>query len=453
MALRALLLLVACLLTLRGAAQTPDAEAQAAAEYAARAGRTVATLAGDSLAGRGYGPADGARRAARYLASRFRALGLEPLGDSAGHSYYQHFTLPVNTFPGPMGVVLIGGRQRPALRPGYDVIAAPDCPSVQCGGRIAVFDTAWLTLDSATLARRLRPRSLRGRVLVLRAQDEKRLPGLGLAARRWVASARAVLVLEPRKLTASLAPRQRSQPWLRVLDSAWRRGPVPRRAIPYVTAHLEPAYPAMNIVGRLRGTGATRADSILLVTAHSDHLGQQGPDVTFYGANDNASGTAMLLELMTWFNVHRPRHDWVFIAFGAEEAGLVGSQWSAAHPPVPLPTIRFLLNLDLEGFGDGATVVNATLHPRRFRLLDSLSRAAPAPAAAPPFVLKQRGRAANSDHYPFSERGVPACFVYSRGGPGYYHDVRDRPATLDLARAYGLYYRLRDFLIVLDTAP
>ena len=368
-----------------------------------------------------------------------------------GQSYYQHFTLPINTFPRPMGLILDAQR---ALRPGYEVIAAPDCPPVHCGGRVVVLDTAWFTLDSAVLTKRLRPRSLRGRVLVLRAADEKRLPKLPLAARRWIASATAVLVREPKKLTASLAQRQARQPWLRVLDSAWTRGPAPRQAIPYVTSRFEPAYPAMNVIGRVRGTEPS--DSVLVVTAHYDHLGQQGPDVTFYGANDNASGTAMLLELARHFGEHRPRHDVLFIAFGAEEAGLVGSQWCAAHPPVPLDRIRFLLNLDLEGFGDkGATVVNATLHPRRFRLLDSLRRdTIHYPLAVPPLpALKQRGRAANSDHYPFSERGVPAFFVYSLGGPGYYHDVRDRPATLHLTDAYALYALLRAFLTTLNERP
>lgn len=445
----AIALTAALLLPVVGRAQTiaPDS----AAAYAARAGRTVAALASDAFAGRGYGPADGARKAARYLADRFRALELEPLGDSAGRSYYQHFALPINTFPGPVGILV--GRSRAArhtyaVRPGHAVVAAPDCPSVNGGGRVVALDTAWFTLDSAVVAKRLRPHSLRNRILAVRAQDEKRLARLPLAARRWVASARAVVVREPKKLTASLARRQGPQPRFHVLDTAWTRNGTPRRATVYAHARFEPSYPALNVVGRLRGTGPS--DSVLVVTAHYDHLGQQGPNVTFYGANDNASGTALLLELARHFRTHRPRHDVLFVAFGAEEAGLVGSEWFAEHPSVPLARIRFLLNLDLEGFGDkGATVVNATLHPRRFRQLDSLNctRGNLLP------TLKQRGRGANSDHFPFSERGVPAFFVYGLGGPGHYHDVLDRPATLDLKSAASLYALLREFLTSLDARP
>lgn len=445
--------MIAVLLTSRCPAQTADPDPQGS--YLRRTTRTVAALAGDSLAGRGYGPADGARKAARYLAGRFRELGLEPMGDSVGHSYYQHFTLSANTFPGPVHLIVGQGGGRRALRPGYEFIAAPDCPSVNGGGRVVTLDTAWFGLDSGLIAKRLHPRSLAKCVLTLRVRDEKRFSKLPLAARRWVASARAVLVREPRKLTASVAQRQGRQPWLRVLDSAWIRAAPIRRATLYVNARFEPVYPAMNVVGRVRGTGPDASDSVLIVTAHYDHLGQQGPDVTFYGANDNASGTAMLLEVARWFaGHHRPKHDILFIAFGAEEAGLVGSEWCAAHPPVPLSRIRFLLNLDLEGFGDqGATVVNATLHPRQFTLLDSLPEPTPGTMATPIPGFRRRGRAANSDHYPFSARGVPAFFVYSLGGPGYYHDVRDRPGSLDLSSAYLLYWRLRNFLIALDAQP
>jgi aminopeptidase YwaD len=440
--------LVCLHVSLNGYAQQDEQQefATERARYVTRATATIATLAGDSLAGRGYGPADGARRAAHYLAKRFRALGLEPFGDSVGRSYFQHFPLPVNTFHGKLALAL---NKRP-LRPGLDFIAAPECPSVRVGGKICVFDTTWYGLDSVTLAKRLRPRSLRGQILVLRARDEKRLAKLPIMVRRWVETASAVLVRHP-KLTASVAQEQARQPWLYILDSAWARQPHPPvKGEIRVDARFEPAYPAMNVVGRMRGTG--QSDSVLLVTAHYDHLGQQGSQVTFYGANDNAAGSAMLLELANHFREHPPRHDLMFIAFSAEEAGLVGSQWYTKHPAVPLSRSRFLLNLDLEGFGDkGITVVNATIHPRAFALLRQLNDSAGLVAGQPLLpVVKPRGRAANSDHFPFSALGVPAFFGYSLGGPGYYHDVRDRPATLHLTDAYAIFRLFSRFLTALD---
>ena len=415
-----------------------------AARYAVRAGVTVAALAGDTLAGRGYGPADGARRAARYLAGRFAKLQLEPYGDSAGRSYYQHFTLPVNTFPGDLDLRLDDLK----LRPGLDFIAAPDCPTAHVQGRLLVLDSTWFYLDSADVLYHLKPRSLAGNILVISADDEDLLPTLPRAIRAWVASAAAVLVLEPEKLTASLARRQKTQPWIRVLDEAWRRAGSPRSASLNVNARLEPAYPALNLIGRVGGryNGQTRTDSVLIVTAHYDHLGRQGRRATFFGANDNASGAAMLLELADAIATAPLRCDVIFILFGGEEVGLLGSQWCVEHPPVPVPQISFLLNLDLEGFGDGITVVNATLFPRQFELLQDLNATAD-PGRQPLLPkLKPRGRAANSDHFPFSERDVPAFFAYSLGGPGYYHDVLDRPESLRLADAYRVYEWMSRFL-------
>ncbi len=169
-----------------------------------------------------------------------------------------------------------------------------------------------------------------------------------------------------------------------------------------------------------------------------------GKKVYFPGANDNASGVALLLELAAHYArpENRPACSVVFLLFGAEEAGLVGSSYFVQHPLVPLARIKFLLNLDLLGTGEqGATVVNGRVHEAAFRRLTALNDAhhyLPSLAA--------RGRAANSDHFPFSEAGVPAFFMYTRGGSAAYHDVSDRPAALSLAGFAGAFGLARDFL-------
>jgi aminopeptidase YwaD len=92
--------------------------------------------------------------------------------------------------------------------------------------------------------------------------------------------------------------------------------------------------------------------------------------------------------------------------------------------------IRFLINLDLLGTGDeGIMVVNATQYPSDFNLLDSINTSnAWLPA------VRKRGKAANSDHYWFSEAGVPAFFIYTLGGITAYHDVKDVAKTLPLTK-------------------
>ena len=119
------------------------------------------------------------------------------------------------------------------------------------------------------------------------------------------------------------------------------------------------------------------------------------------------------------------------------------------HPLVPLAGIKFLLNLDLLGTGEeGATVVNGRVHEAAFARLTALNEAQHYLPR-----LTARGRAANSDHFPFSEAGVPAFFLYTRGGSLAYHDVNDRPAALSLAGFAGAYGLARDFLNGLGARP
>ena len=132
----------------------------------------------------------------------------------------------------------------------------------------------------------------------------------------------------------------------------------------------------------------------------------------------------------------------VFIAFSGEEAGLMGSRWFVSHPLLPLSNIRFLTNLDIMGNAtDGITVVNATEQPAAFSLLNSINDSK---HYLP--VIKSRGKAANSDHYFFSEAGVPAFFIYTNGGQGYYHDVYDKPGEISFVNVPSIALMLVDFV-------
>ena len=182
-----------------------------------------------------------------------------------------------------------------------------------------------------------------------------------------------------------------------------------------------------NVVGAIRGI--EKPDSFLMITAHYDHLGQMGEEAIFYGANDNAAGVAMTLDLMRYYSQHPPRYTIVFIAFAGEEAGLLGSYYYSKFPSHNLRSTRSLVNLDLVGTGEtGMTVVNATIFPQEFALLDSINTA---DTLLP--EIRKRGKAANSDHYYFTEMGIPSFFWYQSGPRSAYHDVMDVPETLSLA--------------------
>ncbi|TGD81914.1 M20/M25/M40 family metallo-hydrolase [Hymenobacter wooponensis] len=400
-----------------------------------RARATIRTLASPALHGRGY-VQQGEHLAATYIQKRFAEIGLQPLASG----YSQPFSLPINTFPKRASLHVDGK----TLRPGYDFIAEPASGPGAITGQVFQLDTLVFSQEAAQ--QHLLSTNLRQRVLVLHQHDANRLAQLPAALQSHLLTAAARVTLVPKKLTASLAPTQQPQPQVQVLAQSW---PAQTRNIKLqLDAVLQPAYQTQNLIGYL--PGRVQPDSFLVVTAHYDHLGMLGQRTYFPGANDNASGTAMLLELAAHYarSENRPNYSLVFIAFGAEEAGLVGSNYFVDHPLMPLERIRFLINLDLLGTGaEGATVVNGRVFKQQYQLLTTLNEAGhylPSLAA--------RGRAANSDHYFFSERGVPAFFLYTRGGPTAYHDVYDQAATLPLTGFTGAFGLLRDFLNALGAS-
>lgn len=114
---------------------------------------------------------------------------------------------------------------------------------------------------------------------------------------------------------------------------------------------------AYNVVGTLYGTEA--AEDFIIIGAHFDHLGwgdggfgslYAGDSLKIhYGADDNASGTAGLLELAEYFSENRPKKDILFIAFTAEEMGLLGSDYYTKNPTVDLTSAIAMINMDMIG--------------------------------------------------------------------------------------------------------
>src|SRR5690606_5406907 len=100
---------------------------------------------------------------------------------------------------------------------------------------------------------------------------------------------------------------------------------------------------AANIIGFIPGQESSQ---IIVITAHYDHLGREG-DKIFYGADDNASGTAGLLALAAYFSTNKPKHSLMFAAVDAEELGLLGARALVKDFPFPLENVLLNINLDM----------------------------------------------------------------------------------------------------------
>ncbi|MFC5269198.1 M28 family metallopeptidase [Adhaeribacter terreus] len=259
--------------------------------------------------------------------------------------------------------------------------------------------------------------------------------------------AAAIFITHPQKLTYTVARNQNPQPQFDLLQKTV--GKTPKKVKYEVKAKFIPEYQTQNVIGFI--PGKVQSDSFIVFSAHYDHLGRISEDAYFPGANDNASGTSLLLELAHHFSKpeNQPAYSVAFMAFGAEEAGLVGSRFYVEHPLFPLQQIKFLVNLDLTGTGDaGLMVVNGKIHEKEFAQLQKLN------GEKHYFPeIKSRGKAANSDHFPFSEKGVPAFFLYTLGGTTFYHDVLDKPDALPLTKYPELFRLILDYTQFLSPKP
>ena len=385
------------------------------AQDMSRVRHTVDILASPTMHGRGY-IQRGDAKAAAYIQDRFRQMGLQPLRES----YFQPFTFPVNTITETPRLQVADQ----VLRPGQDFVANAASASGKGKAEVVVLDTTVFT--DVACARRFFNQNFKGKAIVFRQQDQQKLGQLPQPYLQKLQQAKVHVVLQPKALLTSVASQQAPVPVLEVLEQAW---PKKAKSLTFeVKAQLKQQHEAQNVIAYVEGTA--QPDSFLVFSAHYDHLGGQGKDVYFPGANDNASGVAMLLELAAHYSQpqNRPAYSVAFVAFAAEEAGLLGSFHYTEHPLFPLPQIRFLVNLDLLGTGsEGMMVVNGKVHEQEFDLLQQLNQQY---QYLP--QIRSRGKAANSDHYPFSEKGVPAFFFYTLGGTAAYHNTNDYASQLPL---------------------
>jgi len=190
--------------------------------------------------------------------------------------------------------------------------------------------------------------------------------------------------------------------------------------------------PVRNVCARLRAPGDTQDPrETLLLGAHFDHIGRgeygslagsKGRGTVHNGADDNASGTAMVLELARCLAGRREslRRDVLFVLFTGEELGLLGSKHYVEHPVVPLAQTVAMLNFDMVGRLEGGTLqIGGTgTSPVFPEILDEKNRSLRIKTQYNP------GGQAPSDNAAFYEKHVPVLFFFT-GLHGDYHRPDD----------------------------
>ena len=395
-----------------------------------QANETVQILCSDEFAGRGYVDS-GDRVAANYIVKRFKSLSLK----SFEKGYKQPFDLSVNNITSTK--LLLDNKE---LKTGFDYLVAPSSPTLS--GDYKVFHISQKMLYSNRIVKKVCKAIKRGYVPVISSFDKKDQALKKTISEIQKLSDKGPIIFLKDKLSWSVSTTQSKGVEIWMLDSVFNR--FSKDIHINITSIFVSSYESNNVVGYVEGI--EYPDSFIILCGHYDHLGKMG-DAIFYGANDNASGIAMLLDLASYFSEHPQKYSVAFIAFGGEELGLLGSLNYIRNPLIPLNRTKFVFNMDLMGDGSkGATIVNGKIYKSYFEQLTKInSEGSYLPA------IRSRGKAANSDHYFFSEAGVPSFFIYLMGDYDFYHIPQDNSFNLKLGEFYNQSFLLiRKFITELN---
>lgn len=391
----------------------------------------VSFLASDLLEGRGT-PSRGQDLAAEYIASQFRRAGLEPAGDNG---YFQ--TARFVTFED----------NRQGLR--FEVTGlGPIAPE-----KLTLQNITAISLKDAEAVKFGPDGDLTGKVVIVYAKDFATM----MRARQRMNQQKPALVV-------FTGPAVRSAPSRRNLSPADARpntasavaiaddkfaaevekaeaGSLPFRITAEIAAPVEKPVTLRNVAAILRGSDPALKDTYEMVTAHYDHLGikKDGEgDLIYNGANDDASGTASVLEIAAALATMQPhpRRSIVFVTFFGEEMGLLGSRYYGAHPLVPLAKTVADVNLEHMGrtdsdLGPHIGMVNFT----GFDFSDVTATFKRAGEATDIRVVKDEANSdpffARSDNQAMADMGVPAHTISVSYEFPDYHKVSDEWPKVD----------------------
>jgi len=441
-------------------------------------------LANDLLEGRA--PATrGGDLAALYIATQFRRLGLEPAGDSG--SYFHQ--VPIIALTGTPSLVVRGPGAAP-LRAPEDYVLWSERNEAQVtlrGGTVFVGygitapewgwdDYAGVEVKGKTVICLVNdpglydPAVFKGRIMtyygrwMYKMEEARRRGAAGIIMIHTTESAtypwgtvvgsntgeRVRLETAPTSLIVAGWIRDEAMGRLlngagldlqKLIKEAGRKGfralPLPLELEASVASAIRRTSTS-NVIGRLPGQGP-RAQEAVMIGGHYDHLGVGTPvdgDSIYNGAEDNASGTAAVLTAAEAFvkSGARPGRSILFMAFGAEESGLLGSLAFAERPTLPLADLAAVLNLDVMNL-HGVTTDIAALGADQSSLGRTFATAAKAEGLTVSVDSGAliRGSFFRSDHFPVVRRGVPALSIESgnhfRGHPEGWGEEKRREYT------------------------
>jgi hypothetical protein len=482
----------AALLTLTGIALAADVNPVA---YQAH----VRYLASDRFKGRATGSPE-LEQAARYIQRQFARLGVKPI---PGHAYQQEFQASIGVRlnrDNRLQTTLNGRRQTLTLNQGFIPFAfsatgtAPTAAVVFAGYGITAADQKYDDYAGLDVKDKY--------VLILRHEPQENDPKSAFNGRETTShatftnkavnakmhGARGVIIINdtfqhPGERDALLAFGQTNGPanagvffvqvssstaesWLKASgkdllgivnaidkDLKPQSFPVTGLTASMTVDILHESKPVHNVIAYLPG----QTDEYVIVGAHYDHLGLGGENSLapsqlgqiHHGADDNASGTAGVIELARWFSKQpQQRRGILFMTYAGEELGLLGSSYYTTHPILPLDKAVAMLNMDMIGrIREGKIYVNGT---GTGSTLDELVSTIQVPSSLKLDLSEYVGYG-GSDHISFTAKQVPVIFFFS-GLHGDYHKPSDTSDKIEAGAAADLTEYVADIATALMTA-
>ena len=383
-----------------------------------------AFLAGDALRGRGSATHD-ETVAAAYVAAQFQGFGLMPAPGMDGYTQ----TAPVTrTTPSGAAALTVGGVSLTqaeglgllsgagAALDGAVQVAAGDDPAAVPAGEIVMIAPpegpavgAWINAAAQQGARLIILREtelLKGAV----TRSSPNRPGLALAGTTPRSS--PVLVVVPAATFDAMATGADG-------GAVWEPG----------QARVEQTV-TTNAIGWLPGTDPEAG--VVLISAHLDHLGVRPDGIIMHGANDDASGTTAVLELARALSNGEPhRRGILFVAYGSEEVGGLGSRWFGDHSPVPLTDIVANLEIEMIGAQD-PRMPDGVMMMTGFDRSNFGAALRDQGALIAPDLYPEQNFFERSDNYQLALQGVVAHTISGWAVTPTYHTAEDDIAHLDI---------------------
>lgn len=430
-------------------------DAQAAMSY-------LKELASDAFLGRESGELGG-QLAEEYIARKFKEWGLEPAGDKG--TYFQNFTIEHNEVAEGVVLEVISPHERRNFYYGEDWrvqrysgsghftteiifvgygVQAPDkgyddYEGLDVQGKVVLMTTdspQWLrnkageeALDLTARVEAAQKMGARGAIFFSPPSTTTSSRYFGARVDKKVYKPDFVLLSVENKIVNFIFKDLPVD--TRTIFSRMMKENKPQslatgiKAFISVNASFDPKRPTRNILGKISGTDSKLKDEYIIIGAHMDHLGVSPMGDIYNGANDNGSGTVVVMELARAMRQSglKPKRTIVFALWAGEEQGLLGSRYFADHPTPGLSIEKAVanINLDMVGIGSGKINFGGRYYaPEVWAFLEKTL-----PQELKEFVIPGRGGPGGSDHTPFLMKGVPAFFGITQDSFLKYHQPRD----------------------------